>query len=391
MTWPFGQRDLSGVQELLALRTGDRSRNVRRTISRDHALRHSAVWACLRLRADLISTMPVDVFRMVGGIQVETPKPPVLVSPGGSRMSWMEFAYSTQVDLDSTGNTVGLITARDGLGLPAVIELQNIDEVSFIGKGPRLTKVRVGQSEYDPAEIWHEKQYTISGLPIGLSPIAHAALSIRSYLSAQEFAQDWFNNSTVPGGHLKNSDKTLRETEARRVKEDFKASVAAGDVWVSGKDWTYDMLSAKASESGFLEERQFSIADVCRFLGVPGDMIDAETSTGSITYANITQRNLQLLIMHLGPAIRRREDAISRGLLPQPRFAKLNRGALLEMDLKSRYEAHGMAIEKRFKAPSEVRADENLPPFTPEQEAEFARLFPNKATQPVAAPGGVTP
>lgn len=381
MTWPFGRRELTAVQ-LLAERTAGRTARGR-NVSRDDAMRHSAVWACLRLRADIISSMPVDVFKRVGDIQVEQTKPPVMIEPGGKRLLWNEFLYSTQVDLDSVGNTVGIITARDARGLPARIELQNIDEVTFKGKGPVLTKVRIGREEYDPEQVWHEKQFTASGVPVGLSPIAHAAMSIRGYLSAQEFADDWFANSTVPGGHLKNVNKTLEKGEAAAIKENFKAAVTSGDVWVSGNDWEYSMLSAKASESGFIEERKFSIADVCRFLGVPGDMIDAESqSSGTIKYSNVTQRNLQLLVINIGPALTRRESAFSNGLLPRPRYAKFARGALLEMDLKSRYEAHGVAIENRFLAPSEVRELENRPPFTDEQESEFARLFPNKAAQP---------
>jgi hypothetical protein len=31
-------------------------------------------------------------------------------------------------------------------------------------------------------------------------------------------------------------------------------------VFVTGNDWDYDMLSAKASESAFLEERRFGLA-----------------------------------------------------------------------------------------------------------------------------------
>lgn len=360
---------------------GDRTR-LRTTrgarVSRGDALTHSVTWAALRLRADLISTMPVDVFRRIEGVQVEQNKPPVFVTPGGKNVSWNEWCYSTQVDLDSVGNTVGIITARDGLGLPSVIELVDIDEVTFKGKGSRLTKVKIGRTEYEPDQIWHEKQFTLSGRPIGLSPIAHAARSLNGYLSAAQFAEEWFGNSTVPGGHLKNTAKTLDKKQAAAVKENFKATVAAGDVWVSGNDWEYSMLSAKASESAFLEQMKYSDSEACRFFGVPGDMVDVETSTGSITYANVTQRNLQLLIMNIGPAIVRRESAWSRLLLPQPRYAKLNRGALLEMDLKSRYEAHGTAIDKRFLAPSEVRELENRPPFTEEQEAEFARLFPSK-------------
>lgn len=388
MSWPFNNRLASlTATEMVSDRTSRRTNGKRGDrVSRDQAMRHSAVWGCLRLRADLISTMPVDIFRRVGGVQIEQAKPPVFVTPGGKQLRWTEFVYSTQVDLDSVGNTVGLITARDGLGLPARIELANADEVTFRGKGAKLTKIRIGRDEYDPEQIWHEKQYTISGCPIGLSPIAYAARTINGYLSAQEFTDDWFSNSTVPGGHLKNTAKTLKKSEANAIKENFKASVQSGDVWVSGNDWEYSMLSAKASESSFLEVIKASVPEVCRFLSVPADLIDGESGSSSITYANISQRNLQLLIINLGPAMIRREEAWSTGLLPQPRYAKLNADALLRMDPKTRSEMLGMQVEKRLRAPSEAREYDNLPPFTPDQEAEFARLFPNKA--PAPAPRG---
>src|SRR5439155_18095408 len=69
-------------------------RNGTAVVTNDSALRHSAVWACLRLRANLISTMPVDVYRNVGKIQVDVPKPPVLVNPGGERVDIQEWLYS---------------------------------------------------------------------------------------------------------------------------------------------------------------------------------------------------------------------------------------------------------------------------------------------------------
>jgi HK97 family phage portal protein len=382
MTWPFSQRELTATQ-MLAERTGIRS-STRVAVNRETALRNSAVWACLHLRADLISQMPVDVFRRINGAQVEQAKPQVFITPGGATCRWNEWVYSTQIDLDSTGNAVGVIVERDGAGLPKVIELANIDEVSFIGRGSKVQKVKIGRETYDYRDIWHEKQFTRSGLAIGLSPIAYAATSLAGYLSAQEFAQDWFSNSTVPGGHLKNTGRKLDKGEAVKIKENFKASVQAGDVWVSGNDWEYNMLSAKASESAFLELMDSSLSDVCRYLNVPGNMIDVPSKGSSVTYANLTQDNMRLLTMNLGGSITRREEAWSYGLLPQPRYAKANPGAFLRMDLKSRYEAHKVGIDSRFLAPSEVREHENLPPMTADQLAEF-QIF-SKAPTPTPTP-----
>lgn len=379
----FGRRGLQfpNAQQLISERTGRRTSGG--TVTADRALRHSAVWACLRLRADLVSTMPVDVFRRIDGVQVEAPKPPVFITPGGDEVDWCEWSYSSQVDLDGQGNTAGVITARGGDRLPSRIELAPWEEVTLRGRGSRIEKWRIGGTWYEPDEVWHEKQYTRSGLPVGLSPIAYAAMSIGGYLSAQEFARDWFSGGGIPSARLKNTAKTITPEESRAIRERFRATVGTGDLFVHGSDWEYDTIQAKASESAFLEQMQYGVSDVCRFLGVPGDMIDAETSTGSVTYANVTQRNLQLLIMNLNPAIRRREAVWSRRLLPQPRYVHLNRGVLLEMDLKSRYESYKVGIDGRFIAPSEVRALEDLPPLTDAQAAEFSRLTP----PPSKAPG----
>lgn len=392
MTWPFNTRSLSlwnasdYVNDSRQMRTSSASKRV----SKDDALRHSAVWACLRLRNDLVSMMPIDVFRKVnvGGktVQVELPKPPVLVTTGGERVRVKEWMYSTGWDLDESGNTFGIITERDKANKVARVDLQPTESVVVRMRKGVLT-YQIDGTVYQPNEIWHEKQFTQSGMPVGLSPIAHAAMSINGYLSAQAFAAEWFSNSAVPAGSLKNTEKVIKSTEAQAIKERFKASISAGDLFVHGKDWDYSMLAAKASETQFIEERHFGLTDACRYFGVPGDMVDAAPTGGrpTLVYANITQRNLQLLITNLQPAIDRREEAISWGMLPDQWYAKLNTAALLRMDLKSRYESYGVGIDKRFIAPSEARDYENLPPFTPEQIAEFEALKP--ASTPVPSTG----
>ncbi|MEU9654837.1 phage portal protein [Streptomyces chartreusis] len=361
------------------------------SVTNESALRHSAVWACLRLRANLVSTMPVDVYRRVGGIQVEVPKPPVLVTPGGPQVRMIEWLYSSQMDLDRAGNCFGLITAVDGFGLPARIELVPLCDVTVrVRKG--ALKYVIGGKEYDPSQVWHEKQYTLPGLPVGLSPVAYAALAIGEYLSIQEFALDWFGNGSVPAAHLKNTGRTITPEFADETKRRFKASIANNDLFVTGSDWEYNPIQAEAAGADWIEAKRFGIADVARFFDTPGDLIDAAASGSSVTYANISQRNLQFLIMNLGPALIRREDALT-SLTPQPRFVKLNSDALLRMDPQTRALMLKTQIDSRVLAPSEARELEERPPFTESQLAEFDRLFGTKNPAPSfggAAPMGVT-
>ncbi|MGM9473180.1 phage portal protein [Pseudarthrobacter sp. YS3] len=359
---------------LLPTRLGKKSTSVAVTAS--SAFKHSAVWASIRLRADLMSSMPIDVFRRVPGEKVdfEVEKPKVLITPSshgdGQPMDISEWMYSTQSDLDKLGNTFGLIVERDQLGLPSQIDPLPAEQVTVVVKKGRIDHYRVGGTRYETAEIWHERQFTSAGSHVGMSPVAYAAASIGGALSAQQFALDWFSNGAVPGAILKNTGKKLDRAETAQAKALFLASVSIGEPFVTGMDWEYSMLQAKASESEFIKEMEFSISDIARFFGVPGDMIDAPISGSAVTYANVTQRNLQLLIMNLGPAVMRRERALSR-LTPEPRKVKLNTDAILRMDPEARQRVFKLQIDSRTLAPSEARALNNYAPFTPEQLQEF--------------------
>jgi HK97 family phage portal protein len=349
------------------------SRKGRVLVNDDNAMRHSAVWACLRLRADLISTMPVDVFRRVNGQQIEVPKPPVLINPGGDNCDLQEWLYSTQVDLDRAGNTFGLITERNGRGLPSRIELLPLQSVVVVYRNNKLS-YRVGNEEFDPADIWHEKQYTLAGLPYGLSPIQYAAYSIGEYLSIQDYATDWFNGNAIPAAVLKNKEKIVDPEKAAEAKARFKATVSAGDVFVHGADWEYIPIQAVSGQTDWLEAKRYGLNDIARFFGCPSDLIDAAVGGSNVTYASISQRNLQFLIMNLGPAIIRRENRLTK-LTPSPQYVKLNSDALLRLDPKTRAEMNEIKLRSRQLAPSEVREQDNLPAFTDSQLAEFDRLY----------------
>lgn len=375
---------------LPARRARARGREVKATEARQQ----SVVWAAQRLRADLISLMPVDVYRRVGRINVAVPTPPVLQVPSvwadGQPMTIGEWLGTGQMDLDGHGNAFGVIRAFDGLGRPAQIDLVKIDDVSCTIREGRILQYRIAGEKTDPRFVWHERQFTIPGFPLGLSPIAHAALTIAGSSGAQQFATDWFANGAIPSAHLRNVSMEIPDpARAQQVKDRFLASTSAGEPFVSGKDWEYKPLAAKAAESGFLQQMQYTDVALTRFFGVPGDMVDVQTSTGSVTYANITQRNLQLLVMNLGGAVKRRDDTISHRILPAARFAKLNRNAVLAMDAQTRADVFKTQIDSRQLSPSEARALEDREPFTEEQYAEFDRLFGARSQgQPQTTPTG---
>lgn len=365
----------------------------RASVGVNQAMRQSVVWAAARLRADLVSVMPIDVYRKSDavGIAVQVPTPEVLVTPSqiadGHPMGIGEWMYSSQMALDRDGNNVGVIRTRDALGLPKRIDLVAPEDVSYRVRDGQIVEYRIHGEKHATQHIWHERQYTAPGMPVGLSPIAYAALTLSAGISAQEFAHDWFVNGAVPSAILRNEEKTLSPQVAAQTKRRFLASTSVGEPFVTGKDWTYSPIAAKAAESGFLEQMKYTDQDLCRFMGVPADMVDVAAEGQAVTYANITQRNLQLLVMNLGPSVKRRDDALST-LTKDPRFVKLNRSAILAMDDKTRAEVLAEQIKSRTRTPDEARALDDMLPLEEADYAQFERLFGRREASELHKPGG---
>jgi HK97 family phage portal protein len=349
------------------------------TVKSDAALRQSVGWAAIMLRAGLISSFPIDTFRKVNGVDFAIESPPVITDPfGRGEVSIGEWMHSTQVDLDRVGNCYGIIRETDGLGKPREIELVRHENVTVKSKNGVVTYVirdDTGVSrKYSAAEVWHERQYTVPGLVMGLSPIAYAAWSLGLWATAAEFAAEWFTNHGItPTGILRNIEKTLQDGQADQIKGRFKEAVQGGDIFVTGKDWEYTTGPTASAESLFIQQMDYSDQAMCRFYGVPANLVDVAVTGQNITYANVTQANLQFLIMKLGPAVQRRETALSR-MLVAPRFVKLNTAALLRMDPETTSRILINEVNGMLTSPSEARALMNKSPFTPDQIAEFKEL-----------------
>lgn len=371
--WRRVVRSFQGVtaEEFVGMRTSARTSYV---VSNDTALRTSAVWAALRLRANLISTFPLDVYRKVAGQRIESVRPQVLVEPGGPLWRWIDWCYATQFDLDRAGNCFGLITEKYNNGLPRRIDLVALDAVTVVQQASGQIIYRIGNTEYGPDEVWHERQYPIAGSPVGLSPVAYAAAILSENMSIQDFAANWFGRKGIPAATLKNTQQTVDPTSAQEIKGRFMASISTGDPFVSGMDWEYSPIQAEQMGMEWLEDRKFSVTEIARFFDVPADLIDAAVSGQSVTYANITERNLQFLTMNLAPAIARREDNLSR-LLGRDRYVKLNTDALLRMDPLNRAKSIRLQIDAKVLTNDEARALEDRQPLTPEEIAQFDVLY----------------
>lgn len=378
------RRDITGLP-ILNPRTGRNTAMVPRAASA--ALRQSVIWASMSLRAATESLMPVDNFRRVNGVAVEVSASPFFRAPSGFAEghddTFGDWMYAGRMALDGHGNNFGEIVARDAMGFPSRIQLVPPEDVRCRVSHYQIVEYRFGGTVMDPRKVWHERQNLIAGVPVGLSPFFYAALTIDTGQAGREFAADWFGNKAVPAAHLKNTEVAIPDdTKAAAIKDRFNSTIAAGDVFVTGKDWTYSPLQAKAAESGLLEAMNWNAVELVRFFNVMPEMVAVAVESGaSLQYSNITQANLQFLVRHMSRAIKSREDALT-AITPSPRYVKLNRNAFLAMDPLARAQLMETKIRSRTLTPDQARAIDDDMALTDADYAQFDRLFgnPNKAT-----------
>ena len=133
-------------------------------------------------------------------------------------------------------------------------------------------------------------------------------------------------------------------------------------------------LTVDPEKAMLIESQRFTIQQVCRYFGVPPEMIGADSGSPK-TYANLEQRNLDFLTYGVGPKIVRLEHTLNASL-PRGQFVKFNTGALLRTDLKTRYESYQIGLAAGFLTVDEVRELEDREPLP-------------AAAQPAAGPIGV--
>lgn len=349
------------------------------------AMRHMAVWKCVRLISDVVSCMQPVPYRGQRGVPgaKAVPAPPILTAPSaGADIS--DFVYMAQASLLLRGNAWGQILERDQSGFPTQIELQHPDHVSQEVKSQGQVVTKFGSTVMMPDQIWHKMAYRMPGMHKGLSPVSYARATIRQSMAAQRFATDWFDAGGHPGGILKtDAKKTVDQKDAKTIKERFLAASRSREPVVMGNGWDYTPITINPEESQFLSTQKYTGAQVCGLFGVQPELVGEASEGSSITYANVESRSIDFMKFGLSGWIHRWERWLGE-LIPRGQYVKLDARGLLQSDTLTWYQAIHMLVAARIITQDEARAILlELPPLTPEQRDEIDALI---ATLPPAVP-----
>lgn len=335
-------------------------------VSTDQAMRLSAVFACLRLLSEAVSTMPLDTFiRRSGTRRPYRPRPDYLSfqPPQGSRI---EYLSMVMLSLLTDGNAY-VATPRDDLGVPLDLVVLDPNRVSIERQNGRL-RYRVDDIELDPVfDLIHIKGMTLPGDIVGLSPIGYARETIGLGLAAQRYGKSFLDNSAVPPAVI-TAPGEFKQDAADRFKamwdERHQGTGNAGRIGVLTNGAVLNKISVDPEDAQLLETRQFQVPDIARVFGVPPHLI-ADASNSTSWGSGLAEQNLAFGQFSLRPWLERIEDAHGRLLtthgLPDV-FVKLNMDALLRPSLKDRYAAYAIGVPLGIDTINEERALEDKPP-----------------------------
>jgi len=358
------ERGFSASDVIALMNDRRRSGSMPPSVTTESAMRLSAVWACVRLLAGLGSTLPLDQQRTRDGITVDVSRSTLFdqPQPGTTLSTWLYQVWSSML---TAGNAYGLVTEVGANGWPTTVELLDPSVVQWRADEQRGWVVMVDRQEmarWPEGPLWHVPIFTMPGAPFGMSPIQNAKQTIAGGLSAERFGTDFFVGGGTPNAILY-SDSELTQEQAQGIKSAFVGTTAGNrEPAVMGAGLRYERISVSPDEAQFLDSQRFTVEQIARIYGVFPEMIGGATSGSSVTYANREQRAADFLTFGLMPYLIALEDGLS-GLVPRPNRVKFNVDGVLRSDLKTRYEAHAIAVTNGFLTVDEVRQIEDRPPL----------------------------
>lgn len=339
------------------------------------AMRLSAVWACIRLVTDAISTLPMDVYVRDEGARLPfTPRPRYLDFrvPGPTRVQYLtEVVMSLLTD----GNAF-VATPRDRFGVVQSLTVLDPARVTVDRQSGRVV-FRIGGSEFSDLDVMHVAGLRLPGSLRGLSPIGAARDIVDAAAAAQTAGKSHFSNASVPpavikvppspGGALNQggTDGERAKRIAQAWHETHGGTSNAGKVGVLIGGAELQSVAINNRDSQWIEARQFGIQEIARIYGVPPHLI-ADASNSTSWGSGLAEQNLAFGQFALRPWIERIEDAHDRLLASEGLpgvFLRLNLDALLRAAAKDRYEAHATGIAAGFLTVDEARELEDLRPL----------------------------
>ncbi|MFD4551410.1 phage portal protein [Streptomyces sp. NPDC058466] len=344
------------------------------------------LFACWRILADSVASLPVQTFMRNATTRAPNPFLPDLLFQPSARDNWFQWIHKCMMSLVSRGNAYGLIVERDKFGFPVTIEWLHPDDVFVDEERPTMPLFYYQGQSVPTEDMFHIPWVVMPGCVKGLSPIQAFAKTIGVGIAATDYGRSWFENGGTPPATMKNSAKTVNPDESTEIRDRLSAAMRSRKPLVFGNDWDFNALKVNPEESQFIETLQINATQMATIYGVPPGMVAGTQGGGSVTYSNAESEAINLVTLTFRPWLVRLESAISPQLAGR-QMMRFNVDAMIRTDTKTRYEVYGLALDQGWMNVDDIRALENLAPL-PDGAGQVYKSLAPPPPPPVPVPPG---
>ena len=344
-----------------------------KSVNEKTALQTTAVYACVRILAETIASLPLHTYRYSPGGKEKAQEHPLyhlLHSEPNPEMTSFVFRETLMGHLLLWGNAYAQII-RDGRGrvlglyplLPSKMLVNRTDQGILYYQYEKDDRTHF----LPDTEVLHIPGLGFDGL-VGYSPIAMAKNAIGMAIATEEYGAKFFANGASPGGVLEHPGVVK---DPGKIRESWNAvyqgSGNAHRVAVLEEGMKFQPIGIPPEQAQFLETRKYQLNEIARIFRIPPHMIgDLEKSS----FSNIEQQSLEFVMYTLDPWVIRWEQAISRVLFSDSEkrqyFVKFNVDGLLRGDYQSRMNGYAVGRQNGWLSANDIRELENLNRISPE-------------------------
>lgn len=346
------------------------SSRIASTATFDRAMTLSAVFACHKILAETLGSLPLEMFIYDQNRQREQiydhPLAKLLRNKPNDDQTSLEFKETLMLNLVNGNAYVRKYYYHKELNQLVVMNNASVEpKLNEQGKKEYHVQYFDGKKEIlTDKEIWHLKLFG-SGL-VGMSPLAYGARSIGIGLATDDKVGRVMENGAKPSGVLK-TPKTLKKEQRDSLREEM-SDLVSGDDWFlpvleGGLD--FEKISLTPEDIELLSTRRFTVEEVCRFYGVPSVLIN--DTSGSTTWGSgIEQLVESFYRFGLRPYFERIEESARLNLLERVDWDnyefEFKIKDLLRASFVTRTTTNRTRIESAQATINEIRKEEGLLP-----------------------------
>ena len=326
----------------------------------------NAVWACVSLISDTVSSLPVDTYIRRDGIAYPYRPKPAWVSKPDVAIPSVAFWQQTMISLLIDGNAfVRLFRDTKGEIVNMVVLNPLNVQVSRNALGQKFyTSTVEGNKTLTADEMLHiSGSILMPGEFRGKSPIDTLRENIGLAISLESFAARFFGQGTTQNGVIEYPGALTAE-QAENLSKSFdrqhKGYRKAHKTGILSGGATFKPTMVANDQAQMLDSRRLAVEDVARAYRVPTDMIGL--NNGGQSYNSIEQKQIAFLSHTIRPWVSKLEDAFST-LLPDTAYLAFSTDDLLRGDYATRIEGYAKLLQNGVLSTNEVRRKENMRPI----------------------------